>query len=211
MTEADWLTCTRPGLMLRGVPGALSDRKLRLLACGCCRRIPGFVNSEPDMQGLELTERDVDGQASEEEFAELGEDGWDIRWYRRDGVDALNRALESYWGSIWDSRQRFYSSQEEQFRASGEVDVDLANLVREIIGNPFRDVTVDPTWLTWNDRTVLRLAQTIYDQRAYDRMPILADALEDAGCDNADILNHCREPGEHVRGCWVLDLLLGKK
>ena len=62
----------------------------------------------------------------------------------------------------------------------------------------------------WNDGTVHRVAQAIYDERAFERMPILADALEDAGCDNADILNHCRNGGEHVRGCWVIDLLLGK-
>ena len=65
--------------------------------------------------------------------------------------------------------------------------------------------------MAWNAGTVRRIAQAIYDDRAFDRMPILADALEDAGCDNADILNHCRESREHVRGCWVVDLLLGKE
>jgi hypothetical protein len=69
-------------------------------------------------------------------------------------------------------------------------------------------VTVEQSWLTSN---VTALAQSIYDERAFDRLPILANALEDAGCDNADILNHCRQPGEHVRGCWVVDLLLGKE
>jgi hypothetical protein len=64
--------------------------------------------------------------------------------------------------------------------------------------------------LTWNDGTVIKIAQAIYNERAFERLPILADALEDAGCDNADILRHCREPGEHMRGCWVVDLLLGK-
>jgi hypothetical protein len=82
-----------------------------------------------------------------------------------------------------------------------------ACLVRDILGNPFRPVRVDPVWQTG---TVVSLAQAIYDERAFDRLPILADALEDAGCTNADILNHCRQPGEHVRGCWVVDLLLGK-
>ena len=67
-----------------------------------------------------------------------------------------------------------------------------------------------PSWLSWNDGTIPKLAQAIYDDRAFDRLPILADALEEAGCDNADILNHCRQPGEHVRGCWVVDLLLNK-
>ena len=83
-----------------------------------------------------------------------------------------------------------------------------ADLLRDIFGNPFRPVTLNPAWRTGN---VTALAQSIYDDRAFDRMPILADALEDAGCDNADILNHCRQPGEHVRGCWVVDLVLGKE
>src|SRR5262245_7375188 len=82
---------------------------------------------------------------------------------------------------------------------------------REIIGNPFRPPAVDMDWLAWNDGTVRKIAQAIYVERAFDRMPVLADALEDAGCDDADLLRHCREPGEHVRGCWVVDLLLGKE
>ncbi|MBL8795191.1 MAG: hypothetical protein JNM56_14900 [Planctomycetia bacterium] len=79
--------------------------------------------------------------------------------------------------------------------------------MRDLVGNPFRPVTVNPAWLT---PTVISLAQAIYAERAFDRLPILADALEDAGCDHADILNHCRQPGEHVRGCWVIDLLTGR-
>src|SRR5262245_47213544 len=74
--------------------------------------------------------------------------------------------------------------------------------------SPFRPVAVDPGWLT---PSVVELARTIYDQRAFDQMPDLADALERAGCDNPEILAHCRQPGEHVRGCWVVDLLLGKE
>jgi hypothetical protein len=83
--------------------------------------------------------------------------------------------------------------------------------IREIFGNPFRPVAVNPAWLAWNDGTVRRIAQSIYDKRAFDRMPILADALEEAGCDNEDILNHCRGEEPHVRGCWVVDVVLGKK
>jgi hypothetical protein len=79
--------------------------------------------------------------------------------------------------------------------------------LRDIFGNPFRPVTFDPRWLT---ATVVALATGIYAERAFDRMPILADALEEAGCDHADILAHCRGDGPHVRGCWVVDLVLGK-
>ena len=60
-------------------------------------------------------------------------------------------------------------------------------------------------------REVCKLAQGVYDDRAFDRLPVVGDALEDAGCDNADILDHCRQPGQHVRGCWVVDMLLGKE
>jgi hypothetical protein len=85
---------------------------------------------------------------------------------------------------------------------------EQAALVRDIFGNPFRPVALDASWLT---PTVVQLARGIYDERAFDRLPILADALQDAGCDNDDVLNHCRDPkGAHVRGCWVVDLVLSK-
>jgi hypothetical protein len=80
-------------------------------------------------------------------------------------------------------------------------------LIREIFG-PFRPVTTDPTCLT---PTVKKLAAAIYDEKAFDRLPILADALEEAGCSNEEILVHCRGPGPHVRGCWAVDLVLGKE
>jgi hypothetical protein len=83
-----------------------------------------------------------------------------------------------------------------------------SDILRDIFGNPFRPATLDPSWLT---STVVALARGIYEERAVDRMPILADALQDAGCDSADVLGHCRGPGPHVRGCWVVDLVLGKE
>jgi hypothetical protein len=86
-----------------------------------------------------------------------------------------------------------------------------AALLRDIAGNPFRKVEIDATALVLSTPSVRALACTIYDECAFDLLPILADALEDAGCTNAEILRHCREPGEHLRGCWVIDLLLGKK
>ena len=81
-------------------------------------------------------------------------------------------------------------------------------MIRDIFSNPFHPVSIDPGWLT---NTVIGLTHAIYEDRAFDRLPILADALEEAGCTNSDILAHCREPGEHVRGCWVVDLILAKE
>ena len=84
----------------------------------------------------------------------------------------------------------------------------LALLLRDIFGNPFRPVAAEPRWLTSD---VVALARGIYDDRAFDRLPILADALEEAGCDHPDVLSHCRGPGPHARGCWVVDGVLGKE
>ena len=75
---------------------------------------------------------------------------------------------------------------------------------------PLNSTAVDRAWLTWRDGTVAKLAQTIYDDRRFDLLPILADALQEAGCADSEILQHCHAPGPHVRGCWVVDLLLGK-
>jgi hypothetical protein len=94
-------------------------------------------------------------------------------------------------------------------RHTDEVNAEYCRLLFDLFGPlPFRRTTSAPRWLT---PTVVALADGAYAHREFDRLPILADALEDAGCDNADILAHCRGPGPHVRGCWVVDLLLGKE
>ncbi len=84
-------------------------------------------------------------------------------------------------------------------------------LIRDVFGNPFQPSSISPLARARNNCTILKLAQGIYTDNAFDRLPILANALEDAGCDNANILAHCRGGGEHVRGCWVVDLILGKQ
>ena len=83
-----------------------------------------------------------------------------------------------------------------------------AQILRDIFGNPFRPITFDPSWRT---STVVSLAQQMYESRDFSAMPILADALADAGCSNEAILQHCRGPGPHVRGCFVVDLLIEKE
>jgi hypothetical protein len=119
----------------------------------------------------------------------------------------------------WYSAMRYPSSPQRVVQATagtfihtcpnGVAEGVMVRLLHDIFGPlPFRDIGVQHSWLTSD---VLALARGIYDEKAFDRMPILADALQDAGCDNDEILNHCREQGwEHVRGCWVIDLLLGR-
>jgi hypothetical protein len=89
--------------------------------------------------------------------------------------------------------------------------VAQAAVLRDIFGPlPFREVVMDPLLLTWKAGVVVKLAQAIYNEMAFDRLPVLADALEEGGCDNEDVLAHLRGPGPHARGCWVLDLVLGR-
>jgi hypothetical protein len=83
-----------------------------------------------------------------------------------------------------------------------------ATIIRDICGSPFQPVTFHPSWLT---DTVVTLARVMKGSRDFSAMPILADALQEAGCDNADVLEHCRGPAPHVRGCWVVDSVLGKE
>jgi nucleoid-associated protein YgaU len=110
---------------------------------------------------------------------------------------AATRAVTRDWDAAWNAA---YSA---ALRAQ-------ADLLREIVGNPYRPIAADPAWLTWSGGTLRRIAQHIYDDRRFAELPVLADALEDAGCDNAELLSHCRSGAEHVRGCWAVDVLLGR-
>ena len=94
--------------------------------------------------------------------------------------------------------------------AGDEMRSRFCSLLQESVGNPFHPVTFNVNWATANDSTAAKLAHVIYDEKRFNDRPILADALEEAGCDHAEILQHCREEREHVRGCWVLDLILGR-
>ena len=93
-------------------------------------------------------------------------------------------------------------------RLMQRLQVPYCDILRCIMGNPFRPVAISPEWLT---STVVALAAGIYEEQAFDRAPILADALEDAGCTDEEVLNHLRGPDVHARGCWVVDLVLAKK
>jgi hypothetical protein len=130
-------------------------------------------------------------------------------------VENEDAAAQAHSVSFWRTAGGTYGSTEKdpfEIGALGETAERFWQIgaLHEIFGNPFRPVSVNPSWLAWNGGTLVCLAQAIYADRSFDRLPILADALEDAGCSAADILAHCRGGGEHVRGCWVVDLLLGK-
>jgi hypothetical protein len=102
-------------------------------------------------------------------------------------------------------------SHTDRARADREAKVH-ADLIRDVFGNPFRPMpALSGSIRTWNGGVVVQLAQAIYQDRAFERLPILADALEEAGCDRLEVIEHLRGPGPHARGCWALDLVLGKR
>jgi hypothetical protein len=217
MTEAEWLACTSPRQMLGRLGDRASNRKLRLFACACCRRLSSYLPEE-SIPPVAVAERFADGLATEEERQTAEEDALAacalyednpatvVAWDACMAIPAAADAAEATATTI--------TSRIDEYGYFEAYDYEIAvvcALLRDLVGNPFRPVAADPRWLSWKDETVVKLAQAVYDEWAFDRLPILADALEDAGCTNEDILNHCRQPGEHARGCWVVDLLLGKE
>ena len=232
MTEQGWLTNKDPGAMLQFLRGKASDRKLRLFACEICEHLCGIIcelfpkkgltpDNEDAWKALRVAEQFANGllhkpdelaAAHDAASATLNRHRWmeyallsTARPSAWEAADQVAVAVDSF---IADELSSDAESQQRIGAAGiGETAYE-ATFLRDIFGPlPFRAVTLNPGWRTAN---VTALAQAIYDERAFDRMPILADALEDAGCDQTDILNHCRQPGEHVRGCWVVDLVLGK-
>jgi hypothetical protein len=219
MTEAEWMRCSRPKVMLRWLKHRVSDRKLRLLGCACCRHCWQLITDSRLRDAVETSERFADGLATVDKLREVRSLGrvalHDAEAaYRstRIGSDESSRAKLTVQIAGAALRTGVAESLPLIAAVKGIHQKPLAGLMRDIFGpTPFRPVTVDPCWLTWNGGTVPNLAQVIYDERRFQDLPVLADALEEAGCDNADILAHCRQPGEHVRGCWVVDLLLGRE
>jgi hypothetical protein len=238
MTEVEWLASTDPQPMLEFLRGKASDRKARLFAVACCRRIENLFQG-PSNQALIAAEQYADkltteteldaaywrtlGPAEQAEFDYSGVSDAAAAVHLAcsrpppDEYLAYNADDAPHWASQWAAwavvRSREVIAQFDEIWPSGH-DAGIqelrahVKLIRCIFGPlAIRPIALDPTWLTSN---VTALAQAIYDDRAFDRMPILGNTLEDAGCDNADILNHCRQPGVHVRGCWVVDLVLGK-
>jgi hypothetical protein len=239
MTESEWLACSDPQKMLDYLRSELrvkaNERKLRLFAVACCQVIGIWMPDKRSRRGIDTAEKYADGLVGEielkvatHEAAVANEILIGKQTYLSESARAALYTLldqEFTWvAEVVTSAIRFSISDAiDGYRFSLEADSEAVkiatsrenlrqiNLLRDCFGNPFRPIVIELTWLGWNGGTIPKLAQGVYEERAWDRLPILADALEEAGCTNADILNHCRQPGEHVRGCWVIDLILGKK
>jgi hypothetical protein len=203
MTEAEWLACSDPTPMPEYLADKVSARKMRLFACACCRHSWNWSGAN-NRVAIEVAERFADGEATTEEL---------LAAYEIPGLSQFPTNPDAVVGGIGaaafipNSLTNYVSIEQVEAVFCAECHAQI-QFIYDIFGNPFRPVTLHPAWLTPKVKT---LAQAIYDNRAFERMPELADALVEAGCSNEDILSHCRGPGPHVRGCWVVDLVLGKE
>jgi hypothetical protein len=216
-------------MMLEFLMGKASDRKSRLFAVACCRSIWSFLADERSRNAVEAAERRANEEVSAEELERVRYDAGkafqaaitplcrDAQSPRTAPCAGARAAVLALLPNALEAAARTASQAVNAARRAPGVSyfaayeaalLPQAVSMRDIFGNPFRPITFDPAWRTTD---VLALARGIYAERAFDRMPILADALQDAGCDNEDVLNHCRGDGPHVRGCWVVDLVMGKE
>ncbi len=241
MLEHEWLECTDPQRMLDFLQDKTSLRRLRLLACAClrgvwnlldedCRSFVELVERNPDstqelahwiesamrhrLQGkrashvLEfetpplwhIATALISGQPRD--IKNLITSAADLRHAEVNDTSAARRA------AVGNELQAVRAAWAKAEAAKKSELIRQCALVREIFGHAFKPVAFHTSCLSFD---AVNLAQKIYDDRAFDRMPILADALMDAGCDNGEIIAHCRGNGPHARGCWVVDLLLGKE
>jgi hypothetical protein len=239
MGEREWLACTDLGRMLEELQNKASERKFRLLAVACCRGIWHLLTDERSRAAVELAEKTADGVGADEDYAEAANavraafrealtpacrDAHAPRTAGCAAARAAVRTLTEEEAIFAAGRAAFNSADAAARESAGEGHGFLAirsrtymshlTILRDIFGNPFRPVVLDSTSRTPD---VLAMAQAAYDNRTLpagtletERLTVLADALEEAGCADADILGHLRGPGPHYRGCWVIDILLEK-
>jgi hypothetical protein len=229
MTDAEWHSCDDPAAMLealrrrgRGWKQHLLalvgvsqkrrlERKPRLFAAACVRRVWPLLADARSQRAVEAAERFADGQLGAQELALARALAAESPW-----GPAARAATRAAWAAAWKAAREAAAEAVRAVEWEGGAKAGAAEraaqcaLLRDLVGVPGRRVAVDPAWLWWDSGAALRLARSVYDERRFGELPALADALAAAGCADAAILAHCREPAEHARGCWVLDALLGK-
>jgi hypothetical protein len=234
MTEVDWLHCEDPGPMLRFIQPRAGDRKLRMFLLACCREPWGPAADEATRYALavatQVADAGPDGMTVAEARVLAGQVVIDcgasipyepvVKWTdeaRRKKVASSAAAplLEGVLGALACSRLRDWPAARwgamlHGIEARGVGPARQAALLRDVCRGPFRPIHFLAAWRAGNVGAIHGVAHAIYQGEAFDELPVLGDVLEDAGCAEDEILGHLRGPGPHVRGCWVLDLILGK-
>lgn len=212
MTEAEWLACADPRKMMgeMGLAGT-THRKTRLFCCAYCRCFFWDYLPLGIRDAIEVSEAYADQAASKYKLRKA-----------QDAFLSVGKTTNANWRANLVAQHA--TSPSNPFRSACMLlenrntlpwkggKKSIASLIREIFAFPSGSaMTIDASIISWSDGTIPKLAQAIYEERAFDRMPILGDAFEEADCHNAKILSHCRQQEEHVRGCWVVDMILGKQ
>jgi hypothetical protein len=265
MVGAEWRACVEPWPLLQFAEGRSSDRKRRLFAVACCRRVWGLIDSDVGRAAVEAADRFADGLLPAEELwaayslalsetadadlstgtaarsnarhavagaAAFTRAGQRFGFDRSRGPGRARRldeaagfaateaaavaalaavaAANAHFPHVRALDQRDRSDDPVWAEALGAERQAQADLARDVLGNPFRPLSLRREWLTWDGGAVARMARALYDAGDFAATPVLADALEEAGCDDGALLGHLRGGG-HDRGCWAVDLLLGRR
>ena len=211
MTESSWQSTTNPGRMIQFLMPQRPKRKLALFGVACARRIPRLCQEPTSAAAIAVSERYADRHAKVGELRIALRAAGPAPGYTSHFTRAEKDRYVAELAVLCNAASSAELVSEYALKAAPDRSAEKraqCDLLREVFGNPFRKLRVRKDWLT---STVVALAQNIYEERVFDHMPVLADALQDAGCDNEEILNHCRGPGPHCRGCWLVDLLLAKQ
>ena len=218
MTEEEWLKAPSPTPMLL-LPACADERKRRLFVCACARRVLYLLDDSQFADALDESERQAHSPGDMRILRRMATElpyepfGRVLSEHERSAAYAVCRACDHWYPEYLEAAEQSRLAAEQatpcaSYLARLVEEGCQAAMVRDIFGNPFRPVAFSPAWRT--DNTVA-LVRAMWDANEFGAMPILADALQDAGCDSDDILNHCRNVNQlHVRGCWVTDLVLGK-
>lgn len=225
MDEATWLTCADPVKMLGFLKDRPCERRRRLFACACSRRLWPWATDERSRSAVEVAERFADRLATRKELRKAYRAAWsaaDWNCQSDAGKTCAVTCVEDWAylvGGACISQKGVEMAQASSPTRMKQLGIDnwQAGLLRELFGNPFELTFIMSAWLAWSNGLVIHLAQEAYSSRCLPEgtldpslLAVLADALEEAGCGDQAILAHLRTPGPHFRGCWVLDLLLAK-
>jgi hypothetical protein len=212
MTEAEWLAAANPEPLLEFLQAGATARKLRLFAAAAFDRLKDLLPHTKQHGGIRILEKMAEGKSYLR--ARRGARKYVLMDWRGNAPtgdplidDPDHVALMLYRAIVSTNAAGHAETASRSIRESERRRAEQCELLRDIFGNPFRPVAFDPRW---RSADAVGLARGIYDERAFERLPLLTDALMDAGCADDQVLSHCRSEGPHVRGCWVVDLILSK-
>jgi hypothetical protein len=226
-TEKDWIRGHDAIAMAAYLQGQANERRLRLVACACCRQLETIAGPDWSKEALTAAEQLAEGLLTLEDLDPvrqrlLDATAWAGEWADETPEENVVRAVRALLHpKAGYALRETLDALERAAHLSGSTEAEClersrlelkrqAAVMREIAGNPFRIAVIEEPWKRWHGGCLVHLAKEIYDTRTFQDVPMLGDVLEDAGCTAVELLDHCRLDSWHALGCWVLDGILGK-